>query len=396
MGGAQQVAQVDRLGLVVEDRGLHRAVEELVGMAAEELVERVLARDVDREALAAAPRPAPHLAQARDGSRKRRAHRGVQLADVDPELERVRRDHRQQLSRRQPALDVAPLLRRVAGAVRSDPRGKLAAADLLEPHPDEALDQLDPAAAAQEANRPQPAPDELRHELCGLGEHRAAPHRLRVDHGRVPHRDAPPGARGAVAPDDRERNAGEPLGELDRVGDRGRGEHESRVGPVDARHAPQAAEDVCDVRAEDAAVGVRFVDHHPPQPGEHLAPAAVVRQNAHVQHVRVRQDEVGASADRRAVIPRRVAVVDRVAEPAEPELVELSSLVLGQRLGRIEVERPGTRVAHELVEDGKVEAERLPRCGPARHDDASAARGGEGVALVRVEIRDPAGAQRAR
>ena len=45
-----EMRQVDLLGLVVEDRPLHRSLEELVGVPAEELVERVLARDEDGEA----------------------------------------------------------------------------------------------------------------------------------------------------------------------------------------------------------------------------------------------------------------------------------------------------------------------------------------------------------
>ena len=60
---AQQVLGVDLLVLVVEDRVLDRAVEELVGVAAEELVERVLARDVDGEPAAAAAGAAPLLSQ---------------------------------------------------------------------------------------------------------------------------------------------------------------------------------------------------------------------------------------------------------------------------------------------------------------------------------------------
>src|SRR3954470_23613496 len=57
-----QVARLNTLVLVVEDRGLDRPLEELVRMAAEELVESVIPRDVDREALRAAPGPPPHLA----------------------------------------------------------------------------------------------------------------------------------------------------------------------------------------------------------------------------------------------------------------------------------------------------------------------------------------------
>ena len=65
-------------------------------MAAEELVERVLARDVEGDPVAAAPRPPPHLTQAGNGAREGDADRRVELADVDAELERIRRDHRKQ------------------------------------------------------------------------------------------------------------------------------------------------------------------------------------------------------------------------------------------------------------------------------------------------------------
>ena len=110
VGRAQQVRGVDLLVERVEDRRLHRAVEELVGMTAEELVERVVARHIDRQAAPAPARAAPHLAQRGDRAGERHAHRGVQRADVDAELERVGRDHAEQLARHEAALELAPLL----------------------------------------------------------------------------------------------------------------------------------------------------------------------------------------------------------------------------------------------------------------------------------------------
>ena len=125
VGGGDQVPGGDLLALVVEDRRLDRAADELVRVAAEELVERVLAGDVDGEAAAAAARPPPHLAQAGDGAGEGDADRRVELADVDAQLERVGGDHREQLAGRQPRLDLAPLLRRVAAAVGRDPLRQL-------------------------------------------------------------------------------------------------------------------------------------------------------------------------------------------------------------------------------------------------------------------------------
>ena len=63
-----------------------------------------------------------------------------------PELERVGGDHREQLAGRQPGLDLAALLGRVAGPVGGDPLGELRATELLEPGAGKALDQLDARA----------------------------------------------------------------------------------------------------------------------------------------------------------------------------------------------------------------------------------------------------------
>ena len=49
---------------------------------------------------------------------------GVERADVDAELERVGRDDGEQLAVDQPALELAALLRRVAGAVGRDALGQ--------------------------------------------------------------------------------------------------------------------------------------------------------------------------------------------------------------------------------------------------------------------------------
>ena len=84
--------------LVVEDRGLDSAAEQRLRLAHEVLVERVLARDHARRARGLAARPAPLLAQAgHRAGESDRDHR-VERPDVDPELERVRRAHSEQLA----------------------------------------------------------------------------------------------------------------------------------------------------------------------------------------------------------------------------------------------------------------------------------------------------------
>ena len=241
-------------------------------MAAEELVQGVLAGDVERQTLAAPSRPAPHLAQARDRAGEGDADRRVQLPDVDPQLERVGGDDREQLAGRQPGLDLAALLRRVAGPVRGDPLGQLRAAQLLEPGARKPLDQLDAPPAAQKADRPYPLADQVGKQLGGLGQDRAPAHRPRVDDRRVPDPDPPAGTRSAVGVDEAEGLAHQPLGELHRIGDRGRGEDEPGAGAIKARHPPQPAQDVGDVRPEHAPVGVGLVNDHPVEAGEEVPP----------------------------------------------------------------------------------------------------------------------------
>ena len=79
----------DLRGVVVEDGRLDRAVQEFVGVAAEVLVECVLAGDVDGQARTGAAGPAPHLPEAGDSAREGHADGRVELADVNAELERV-------------------------------------------------------------------------------------------------------------------------------------------------------------------------------------------------------------------------------------------------------------------------------------------------------------------
>ena len=263
---------------------------------------------------------------------------------------------------------------RVAGAVGGDPVGEVAPAALGQGVSREALDQLDPAAAADEADRPRAGQGQLDQHVGGLGEGGAAGARRPVDQRRVPDRDPPRGARGAVGVDQVERRADEPLGQLQRVGDRRRGEDEAGLGAVQGAHAPQPPQDVGDVGAEDASVDVRLVDDDVAQPRQHLSPVAVVGQDADVEHVGVGQDQVRAAADRRALLARRVAVVDRVPQAARSDLGQLARLVLGERLGRIEVDRAGGVVAGDRVEHRHVEGERLARGGAARDDHVLASR----------------------
>ncbi len=254
-GRAHVPVEDARVG-VVEDRRLDPPAEQRLRLAHEVLVERVLARDQHGEPVPAAAGAAPLLAQAGDRAGEAGRDHAVEQADVDPELERVGGRDAEQLARGEPPLDLAPLTRRVPGAVGGEPVAVLAA----EPVDGEAVDQLRRLAALGEAERPQPARDELGHQPRRLAERARADAELLVEERRVPERDRPLGARRCVVPDHGHVEAEQRPRELARVRDRRRGEQELRVGAVDPRDPAQAAEDVPDVRAEDAAVDVRLVD----------------------------------------------------------------------------------------------------------------------------------------
>ena len=299
----------------------------------------------------------------------------------------------EQLARHQPLLDLAALRRRVARAVRRQPRGHRR----LDPLGREAVDQLDRLAALREADRPQPVRDEVGQQARGVAERAGADAELGVDQLRVPERDRPLRRRRGVAVDHRRRLAEQRLGQLRRVRDRRRGEHELRLRAVDAGQPAQAPQDVADVRAEDAAVDVRLVDDDEAEVREHVAPAVVVRQHADVEHVRVGQDDVRPLADLPAPLALGVAVVDRRLHALDAEGLQRAGLILRERLRRVEVERPALRLAREQVEHGQVEREALP-ARRARRDDHVAA-GAErlpGLGLVGVERGDPLRDERRR
>ena len=363
-------------------------------MAAEELVERVGTGHVQRQARVAAAGAAPHLAQAGHGAGEGHADRGVQAAHVDPQLQRVGGHHGQQLSGHQARLDLAPLGRRVAGAVGSDQLRQVGPPALLQAQPREPQDQLHAAARAQEADRAHLLLHEVREEVGRLGQRRRAGAGALVDQRGVPHRDPPLRAGGALPVHQGDLAAREALGQLHRICDRGAGQHESRLGPIGQCQPPQTPQNVGHVRAEHPSIDVSLVHHDPREVGQQIPPSAVVGEGAHVQHVRVGQDQVRSPADGRALLVRRVAVVDRRAHRRQPERVQGTCLVLRQRLGGVEVECPRGGVAAERVEHGQVERERLAAGGAGGDDRVPLERRGQRVGLMGVEVLHPGPGQR--
>ena len=141
------------------------------------------------------------------------------------------------------------------------------------------------------------------------------------------------------------------------------------------------------MRAEHPAVDVCLVHDDVAEVVEDVGPAVVMREDADVEHVRVREDHVRPLANLPAPVGRRVAVVDRRADARCAELAERASLVLRESLRRVEVESPVLRASRDRVEDREVERERLSRGRPGREDQVLSARGRiPGRTLVGVQL----------
>ena len=120
---ALQVLDQDLDVVRIDARLFDGRAEQERGLARQVLVERRARRDEDADALGAPPPGAAEaLPRRRDRARVAGAHHGVELADVDPELERVRGDDAEDLAVAKAPLDVAPLLGEVAAAVGHDAR----------------------------------------------------------------------------------------------------------------------------------------------------------------------------------------------------------------------------------------------------------------------------------
>ena len=138
--------------------------------------------------------------------------------------------------------------------------------------------------------------------------------------------------------------------------------------------ALQPAQDIGQVRPEHAAIGVQLVDDDVAKVLEQRRPLRVVGQDPRVEHVGIGQHQVGPGPDRAAGVLRRVAVVGEHAHLGHRlrQRLQLCELVLGQRLGREQVEDAGLRTLDERLQRRQVVAERLARRRRRDHHDVAA------------------------
>ena len=213
-----------------------------------------------------------------------------------------------------------------------------------------------------------------------------------VDDRRVHEQQVALAGRGSAAVHDERDAPRQQRRELAGVRDRGRARDDDRMRAVVRAQAQEAPQDVGDVAAEQAAIGVQLVDHDDLQLLEELEPLRVVGEDRGVEHVRVRDHDLARGPDRRADRRGRVAVVGGGRDGQarrRGELPEGDHLVLPEGLGREEPEGAGGRVVGQRLEDRQLVAEALAGGGRGHHADVAArANGGERLALVGVEGAD--------
>ena len=129
--------------------------------------------------------------------------------------------------------------------------------------------------------------------------------------------------------------------------------------PVQGGHPAQPSQDQCHVRAEDAPVGVRLVDDDELQAAQERPPGLVSGQDPAVEHVRVGHDPPGVRPGPRPLLVGGVPVDGGCTQTGQAQGAEPGELVVGQGLGRAQVQDRRVRGAR------RPRARRGPRSAPA-------------------------------
>ena len=217
--GASKMGDQDVQVVRIEARLLDLAAEQELRVADDVPVDRRARRDEDPDAdPAAPPRPPDLLPRRRDGARIPGQDRHVEAADVDAELERVRRDDAEDLAVTQALLDRPPLRREVTAAIpaHSRARSEVLAEGLAERREHD----LDCGATAAEHDGLATGPQERQRPAVGDRLGGAASPGRAVEEGRLDEQDVALTRWRSVAIDEDRRPAGQRRRELGWIGDR--------------------------------------------------------------------------------------------------------------------------------------------------------------------------------
>ena len=247
-------------------------------MGDDELVEGGRGRHQDRRREPGPPAGPARLLPGR-GHRARvpGQERHVEAADVDTQLERIRRHDAQHVPRAEPTLDLAAPVRKIAPAVAADhvrERG-----GPLDGRLEVSQDDLLGEPAPREHDGRHAGPEDRGREPARLLQVGPADPELGVDDRRIVEDDDLLAGRRAVLDDQAHGRPDEPFRELLGVGDRGRRADELGSRSVVPADPLEPAEHVGEMAAEDTAVRVELVDDDVAQILEEPDPLRVVRQD---------------------------------------------------------------------------------------------------------------------
>ncbi len=393
---AADVVEQDQRLVRCDARMLGRGLGEEVRMPHHVLVQRLRAgHHHPQRGLLATTGAAEALPGRGDAARIAVEDDHVQAADIHAQLQRRGADDAVDVPGTHRPLGFAPLGGQVAAAVGADAGrfARVVVEDVLE-----VLGQhFDHQPALREDQRLQAGFDRDAGNAVALRAGGRTQAEIGVDHRRIPQQHVL-GPAGRTGFGDRgDRRFDQCLGMRLWVADGGRAQDELRLHPVERADSLEPAQHVGDVAAEHAAVGVHLIDHHIAQVLEELRPLGVMRQDRLVQHVRVGDHDVAVQADRLARIAWRIAIEGEgfhAQVAGAVELQQLGHLVLGQRLGREQVQRLGLAL-HRRADHGQGVAQRLAAGGGGDDGHVLAALAGlPGLRLVAVKLLDAARLQR--
>jgi len=99
-------------------------------------------------------------------------------------------------------------------------------------------------------------------------------------------------------------------GKFLRVGDRGGGKDKLWMRTIKSAYPFEPPNYIGNMRTEHPAVSMNFINYHKSQVAQVLYPECVVRQDSHMQHIGVGQQDPGAFPDSRTSMSGCVAVID--------------------------------------------------------------------------------------
>src|SRR5260370_33186233 len=329
---------------------LRSVAEEIVGMSNDELIERRRASNEHGAGTSAAtPSAAGALPGSGDGSGVSGHDDGIQRAHINAELGRAGGNRAADFSVADAAFNFASFVRKVAATVAANGFwfSRMLRIRLLQIGEKNFRVQ----ARIGEDDGLQIAFQKFLRDARGFIDVAAANAQRAIHAGWVvKHEDF---FRGwcAVRMEDFDFGFEKACSEVAGVGDGCGATNKLRIAAVKSCDAAEAAQNIAQVAAEDAAVGVQLLEDDVGHIFEEARPACVMRKDSGMQHVRVGQDDVAFFANRPAGVGGSIAVVSENAEAdvqTMVEVVKFGELILREGFGGEEVE--GSRVG--IFEDG--------------------------------------------